>query len=492
MDLAERVKREGACVLRLCGDLAQFIKSGRSAKTYLFETDEFLCYISQALSAIERFTTESIAAKIEPVLVESRLRDLGHIKIVLSWLYSLSKEAIDADSLSIPFSLVTFLNHIARELQKDTSVSLVVTGTSELNYFKNNLKPQRDLSQRLASSVVSDYPILSEKMGILNFPYCASSEVLINCDLFHELGHYVYESTDLEQTFFGEIEEKCLEFVQENPLPPTGHGINFVSPKVLNYVRSLLLNWTDEIFADAFAIGVLGPAFHLAYLEIEQIIPILSSHDMENLDIFGVGVDDMRKAKRLTFFETHPATNFRFRTHASWLHDQGWDKTLKTRAPEVFSELQTCRSLTVGDFVVGCVSPLDEYVDLEKKLHKWMLCLLEDMVVAVEEKVREKLVACPKPIDDFTKHDADVTPCLERGVVPSTIIRDNGAMLNPSPTTLLNCGFFFYLSGMEPLLARVKSDFSPIQKRIQYERRLNQWLAKAIDDWQVICGDGKL
>jgi len=71
MDLARQVKREGICLLRLCGDLRDFIKAGRSRKTYLFETDEFLAYINDALSKLEAFIRESITPDIDPVLIDT-------------------------------------------------------------------------------------------------------------------------------------------------------------------------------------------------------------------------------------------------------------------------------------------------------------------------------------------------------------------------------------------------------------------------------------
>lgn len=491
MDLARRVEREGVCLLRLCADLRRFIETGRSTRTYLDETDAFLDYISECLDKLEGFTKGIVEGGVEEPLIESRLRDFGHIKIVLSWLYSLSKEAIDADTLSIPFSLVTFLNYLARQLQDPADVDLVVMGSSELNYFKFNLKPQRDLSEHLATSVIPDYPRLSARIGILKFPYCASNEVLVNSDLFHELGHYIYETTALENTFFDQIEDRLVQFVVDNAIAETVEDITLLWPKLSIYVRSLLLNWADEIFADIFAIGTLGPAFHLGLLEIEQVVPLLSSADLADIAVLGETVSSMHQMIRLTFCRTHPAVDFRFKIHAQWLHDCGWDLVLSNRAPEVFAELERCKQLEASRFTIVCESPLSDNSDLEGALHKWMIETFMEMVPSIEDAVRHKIANMAKPIEDFERCDRGVTACLEHAVVPSTIITERQERLHPTPTTLLNSGFFFYFGGMTKLFERVKSSDEPTKKRMQYETRLNHWLGKAIDDWQIIRQERK-
>jgi len=121
-----KVKGEAFCLLRLCGDLTEFIRSGRTKKTYLYETEGLLDHILQSLAAVETFVRKAIEEPPEDELIRSKLRDFGEIRKGLSWLYILAKEAIDSDSLSIPFSLAIFLNHTAGGRLKPKKPSLVV------------------------------------------------------------------------------------------------------------------------------------------------------------------------------------------------------------------------------------------------------------------------------------------------------------------------------------------------------------------------------
>jgi len=111
------LEREGYCLLGLCTELGRFVGSGRVRKTYLIETDWFLDYILKSLKGIERFVKGVISKPPDAALTKARLRDFGEIRKALFWLYVLTKESIDADSLSIPFSLATFLNQSVNQLE---------------------------------------------------------------------------------------------------------------------------------------------------------------------------------------------------------------------------------------------------------------------------------------------------------------------------------------------------------------------------------------
>ena len=462
-ELSAQVESEAFCLLRVCGDLTEFIQSGRAKKTYLYETEGLLDHILKSLKAIERFVRNVIEQPPESELIMSKLRDFGEIKKVLSWLYILAKEALDSDSLSIPFSLATFLNHIVGELVKPKKASLVVLSGSNLMYYKYNLKAMRDLTRYL-SSRIKDYPELGEDIGILMFPYCAAQEVLVNCNLFHEMGHYIYETTRLEETFRNTLVNNLAQFFTDPEIMKKVEAPLLAWRSLLNYVLTLMLRWSDEIFADIFVIRVLGPAFHLAYREIEHIIPTTLGSN---------------------FSETHPADDYRFQVHAKWLISDGWSEILRDNLPELFEELEKCKDYKIGRFSVGCRAP-SHFEAVEGELHKWMLAEFNGMVNKIEDEVSAKLGGGFKePVEDFRRNRKLVASYLEHGVVPSTIYEDK-IKRYPYPVTVLNCGFFFYLKGMTQLLERVKTNLNRIDKRIICEKRLNSWLGKAIEDWQIL------
>lgn len=468
--LGGKVKGEAFCLLRLCGDLTEFIRSGRTKKTYLYETEGLLDHVLESLAAVETFVRKAIEEPPVDELIRSKLRDFGEIRKGLSWLYILAKEAIDSDSLSIPFSLAIFLNHTAGELLKPKKPSLVVLSGSNLMYYKYNLKAMRDLTRYL-SARIEHYPVLGEDIGVLMFPYCAAREVLVNCNLFHEMGHYIYETTSLEQVFRNELVNKLGQFFSQEPIVTKVEAPLLAWRDLRNYVLSLMLRWADEVFADIFAVRVLGPAFHLAYREIEQIIPTTIAS---------------------TFSDTHPADEYRFKVHAKWLKQDGWTEILRDKLPDLLKELQKCEGYKIDHFSISCRAP-SHFESIEGELHKWMLKEFDGMVSRIEHDVSAKLPGgFDKPITDFREKHELVRDYFEHAVVPSTLYDKQGQKHHPSPTTLLNSGFFFYLEGMDPLLEIVKTNLDPIGKQMAYEKRLNDWLAKAIEDWQILSKGGKL
>ena len=463
-EITDQLIGEGFCIVRLCADLTEFVQLGRTRKTYLYETQQFLDHIKDSLSAVERFVRSIIENPPKGKPAKAKLRDLGEIEKALSWLYVLTKEAIGSDSLSIPFSLATFLNHTGRKLLRSNDVSFVVLGGSALMYYKYNLKKLRDLTTYL-SARIPGYPVLDEDVGILTFPYCAAREVLVNCNLFHEMGHCIYEKTNLEKDLRSELLGKFSQFFLHENITKKVQEPLLAWRAGKNYVCTLMLRWADEIFADMFAIRVLGPAFHFALREIEQIIPT----DLGS-----------------SFSETHPADDYRFQIHAEWLLEEGeWGDILKEELPEFFKELEKYKGYKIDLFSVGCRPP--SYLEtIEGELHRWMLRQFNAMIGKIAQGVSQMLGSnFEKPIHDFTKNHKLVTSYLGHGVVPSTLYEDE-KKCHPHPITVLNSGYFFYLKGMAPLLERIITNLDSIDKRIICQKRFNSWLGKAIDDWQVM------
>lgn len=178
--------------------------------------------------------------------------------------------------------------------------------------------------------------------------------------------------------------------------------------------------------------------------------------------------------------------------HAKWLRKCRWCEAIEKHASEVHARLARCEELKINAFKINCPLPIPELLDGRDVIHKWMLDQIERFVDTVEACVSEKLTNVPNPWDDYKQSAGHVMSCLEHGVVPSTVRDSEGKKIHPNPTTLLNAGFFFFLGGMEGLMKRVKSKANRIQKRLQYEKRLNEWLAKAIDDWQILRMEDKL
>ena len=104
----------------------------------------------------------------------------------------------------------------------------------------------------------------------------------------------------------------------------------------------------------------------------------------------------------------------------------------------------------------------------------------------METNISNLLQNIENPVDDFNKYDELITSYLKHGVVPSTFYDEKGQEQYPNPITTLNSGFFFYTTKMNELLEIVNNNDSEINNKIHFGKRLNEWLAKALEDWQII------
>lgn len=469
-ELMEQIRREAYCLIRLCRELANQIKLAQTHLTYLRETRQFLQYISAALRAIESFLINTIHSEPEPEVVRAKLRDCAEIKKSVGWLYAIAKNAIDSDCLSIPFPLATYLNHVARGFVP--RASLVVLTVPNLNFYKLNLRDLRLHAKSLATRV-ANYPQLPHSLGMLMFPYCAAKDVLVNCILFHEMGHYVYETTPLEEHLKKSFSQEWTQHFTQGRLyqelqTPEHTPLFWHSLK--RHISDRMFLWANEIFADLYAIRLLGAAYHLAYVEMEQVLPLIGGGSR-------------------VFSSTHPADDFRFKLHACWLERDGWADEIQRRLPLVYKKLMFCKGLNLDGetFKVNTNTPFpSDRSDLKADLDSWMLTTFSSLVPLVESQVSDTLNGSEGPIEDFKAQDEAVTDLLAHGVVPSTVFHKGGKRSYPAPTTVLNSGFFFFLTKMDKLIDRVQSDDDHVEKRLKYEGRLNEWLSKAIEDWHIL------
>lgn len=466
----EQIHREAYCLTRLCRELRGQVTSAKMNLTYLRETIEFLNYVSSALRSIEGFLAKAVRADLPPEVTRARLRDCIELKKSIGWLYTITKNTIDSDSLSIPFPLATYLNHLARRLVPDAS--LVVLTVPNLNFYQLNLCDLR-LHAKSVAQRVPGYPELPQSLGILMFPYCAAKDLLVNCILLHEMGHYIYDTTELSSQIQEMFSRQWKLYVSDEQRAKRFSTIReplLFWASLHNHARDRILIWSNEIFADLFAIRLLGAAYHLAYLEMEQVLPSTGKRGR-------------------VFSHTHPADDFRFKLHANWLEKGGWIQELRERTPSVFDALAACKDLDVDThtFTIDTPVPIPpDKTDLRADLYDWMLGTLWNLIPLIEKAVSEKSMGIPEPIDDFRAHDTAVADLLAHGVVPSTVFHKSGKRSYPAPTTILNSGFFFYLTRIDILLDKVEAEDTRFERRLKYESRLNEWLSKAIEDWHIL------
>ena len=116
-----------------------------------------------------------------------------------------------------------------------------------------------------------------------------------------------------------------------------------------------------------------------------------------------------------------------------------------------------------------------------------MLKALNDVL----SDVRQQVVAATDGIDpglyEYGELWSPIADYLRNGVVPSTLVleaeKGKCVEVHPTPTTLLNAAYRFYLVGVEELMSGIKAqDPSLAEKRTFWMKRIENWTAKALED----------
>ncbi len=61
-------------------------------------------------------------------------------------------------------------------------------------------------------------------------------------------------------------------------------------------------------------------------------------------------------------------------------------------------------------------------------------------------------------------------------------------MAHPSPVTLLNAGYQFYLTKLDTLIKSINKNPEDFSERTRWATRLEEWIGKAIEDERLITG----
>ena len=160
---------ESSTLLSVTNHILDFLIERRSERTYLVETDIFLNYIEEILKCIKSFVNQKISksSTLSDVSISSILRDYDALEIIIGHIYRLVRQVCDADTLSIPFPIISYINNIMYHFPKETCVykaKILLLATNELNFIHRRLDELRKVCER--SNIIPPFP---KKIGIIAF-----------------------------------------------------------------------------------------------------------------------------------------------------------------------------------------------------------------------------------------------------------------------------------------------------------------------------------
>ena len=357
-------------------------------------------------------------------------------------IHSYVKPATDAHSLTTPDPLLRFASaEVERVLQAD----IVVLLTSEFMYFQKAL---RDPAAGLD-------PVFPPNRGFIELPYSQGTGFFLNLNIFHELGHFLYQLRSSEDhPIISSLNATMSQVLKAEP------RLSRLPPEDMASVNDIIEVWTEELFCDLFAIRLIGPAFTFALIDFLWLAGL------------------MQGGTEKEFNAEHPAPALRLKQHVLQLQRDGWWAGLQaTRLQHVRLMQQLSRE---SDYVFN----IDYDPPVQKAVGTAFLSLLKpirDSVASLTSHIRLREHA-----RDFETHRRHIQTCLSNGIVPSaTALGSN----RPGPIATINASYLFVLERLPRLMSKL-SDVkrTSATDRAKCYRMVEAWTMKALEDLQFPRG----
>jgi hypothetical protein len=329
---------------------------------------------------------------------------------------------------------------------------IVISHTWELNYF---FRPRGDLryfAQRY-EAIVGGSPPFPKELALIGMPYSQATSLFLNLVICHELGHFAFEELDLEEQLSRDIDRVLEKF------PDYGS----MSEPDLSWCRERLKYWSEEIYCDRFALGLIGPAYSFAYIELFDMTGTSDTGDV------------------VEFYDTHPADACRFKEHADQLSDGDWwsllNENTRTSYVEIIKRLAAipATSYTYESENKPALAPhvLKAFLELKPNITALVVRTLGDQARRFRGTVDTKEINLVKTY-------------LGYGVVPSTLVQTRKER-SPNPIVLINAAYVFYLESLSELMQKIANqDKNRLAHRSKWAERVEMWTLKALEDLSLL------
>jgi hypothetical protein len=393
--------------------------------------------------------------------IESRT-ELLTLRTAWRELHQFIKPSADADTLNQPTAMVAALVHRLRELPTFGSTDFVIFHTDSFDYAQANPQATEEIVAQLARIVDAD-PFPSN-LGLIGMPNSQGHALFLNCLLAHEIGEYAYAKRgDVEAILDGEAKIALRNHM----------GKEFTTKSIVEqtFMTNTVLQWAKEIFCDLFAIRLIGPSYSFAYIELFDLPNVLSKDGT-----LAVG-DNVRPQIRM--YRAHPSHPFRVKEQVELLKEEGWWDLIKDLDSRQCTVLKALLELSPDIFIKAEEAASGDRTAFIKALFD------------VKPEVKKQVVNVTDGIDsrlhEYVKLRKPIAEYLVNGIVPSTLnVREPSGeprQVQPTPITLLNASYRFYLEGVEDLMDRIEGqDLSSAHDRAVWMRKIENWTAKALED----------
>ena len=438
----------------------------RPSAAYGPAADDFFIFVNELATACRDYIADWKVADAEEF--EHKRPELEEIRGHWRELHKLIKPAFDADTLQVPSAVVDGIARRFQELPGCGNTEFALFHTAEFNYMHVHTAALRSTAKAFRA-IVPNAPKFPDDLGLIGMPYSQGRTAFANCLVAHEMAHYRYRGTDLERILKSRVSNAFNSLPDNIDQSQRNALVKKLSDPVKKdiLIKQMTL-WAEEIFCDLFAIMLIGPCYAYAFIEAYDLSVVL--------DASGSILDEMVPGL-LQFYDTYPSFIFRLQQQSDLLRGLPWWDCIDHNPSRSAALLKAMRGIPMEKHVGGNESQGANLRVLE----------------AILPDIRQAIGVAFDKVDDgfaeFFQLNSTVQNYLANGVVPSTLNIRNGYKpedtnaFTASPLVLLNSGVEFYLTGIDELMGSIKGeDVNSYPKRLHWIRRVEQWVAKAIED----------
>ncbi len=450
-DSLEGLVNESASVWSLVDSIEQHIRRQLASHIYPLATDNFFGYIMRLATGTKNLIAAGLENSMDsPTVKRARLATL---KGCWRLLHELVRPAGDAHTLAAPTALIELAADQLRRIPGLDQAQVVVSLSPRLMYHQTKHTGISNLATKIAQIIPGEpFP---RQLGFVALPFSQGAGFFTNLLLYHELGHFVFEelSSYNSDPRIGKLDSKLVAAIEHATADRPA-----LASTVRAFALATLRNWTQEIFCDAFALNIVGPAFSFAFVDMLSLLDLLDDHQI------------------VAFTPSHPAPACRYSAHLHVLRSAGWWSVLEDVQVPQKKLIERLAARDKEDYRLV----LDGKMDKDAVLIPAFLKILPDIL----DVTRDIIAPAAAAAEDFAAGRKHIEKCLLNGIVPSVSPDDQS--IPPNPVSVINTAFTFYLTSLDELMERLGKKPLDVKERSYWTNRLESWTQKALEDIQLL------
>jgi hypothetical protein len=454
----ETLQRDSTALFSFVDSICSNCSHNPEAPAYLGPSLLFFEYIHELGNATKAYLNvfPTKAPRDERLYQEYRQK-LQTIRNSWVELHKLIKPVVDADTLHIPYTLIEALTRRLNLVKGFEKTSFAIFHSYQLNYFEVELSGLGKITDRL-SAIIPDAPNFP-KIGLIGIPYSQASSLYLNVLISHEMGHFVFQQSELKEKLLSDIEQAI--------------GNEFKGDKA--WSKDRLVSWAEELFCDLFATWLIGPIYSLMYVELFGLTTILDPSAPR-----GFSITELSSS----FSRSHPAHIFRLNQQVNLLQTLHWWSEIDAINSHYIDVLRAATAIRDTDLKFETREMKEEFA--RETLQAFLRLAKRLAAVIAEVNKDSKDNTLDSGVKDFGRFGTLICQYLEKAVVPSTVFVDPNHFY-PGTVSLLNASMKFYLESLDKLIRTIKDQQSWLPAhRSKWIKRVELLTAKALEDYNLL------